>query len=852
MRLGTRATISTLALVVVAIFLGAPFMNPAAAQSDESMGTVVPGEAYEAGGLHKLLYGSQYRDLWTTPIEVPYLDLQATGGGLTPTGTGGGKQTIALRFVGADGKPYTFRSLDKSPEETLPPDLRDSYIATLAQDQISSSHPTAPLIVDPMLTAVGVLRADTRIVMLPDDPALGEYREQFAGRVGTFEEWPNEGEDGAAGFAGATDVVSTDELWENFLADPRSRAEVKEFLTARFVDLLIGDWDRHRGQWRWANVGSGDPPAYRPIPEDRDQAFAKYDGILLHYARLVAPQLTKFGKNFDSMLGMTWNGRDLDRWLLPRVTKAEWDSIALSVQSRITDEVIEDGLSRLPRAHYDLVAEELTRDLRERRDKLPEIAGKYYRHILSEVDLQASDQSDRIEVERLDDGYLLVRMYGSDSDTPYLDRRFDPGETNDVRIYLHGGDDQVRVTGDGSPRIKLRVISGNGTDSVDDATGNPRTAVYDHRPESGTTTNSGDVDRKSYPSAPNSPALTDQRDWGSRSFGIQRGFWAPDLDLVIAYDYVHQKHAFRKDPYGVQHSIGAAFSTGEVSGRLQYQGELHNENSRIFTGLTLLASGIENVRFFGAGNETQNIDDSNFFRTDQNVILVEPTFNFPLWRQSMAKLLVVGKYYSTEDDDSTFLTTTRPYGFGDFAFFGVGTEIVWDTRDAEAAATKGVLVKVGGSAYPEALDLELGSFGKAHASAAGLVSAGERLTFALRASGEKIWGDAPFMELAYVGGRNTVRGFNEDRFAGTGSAYANFEIRLRLIRYNLLVPGLAGIHFITDTGRVFLDGEDSDVWHTGVGGGIWVAPRDRRNTFSASLVNSTEGLRFYFSAGFGF
>jgi hypothetical protein len=35
--------------------------------------------------------------------------------------------------------------------------------------------------------------------------------------------------------------------------------------------MLIGDWDRHYDQWRWAEYKKGQV-IYRPIPRDRDQA----------------------------------------------------------------------------------------------------------------------------------------------------------------------------------------------------------------------------------------------------------------------------------------------------------------------------------------------------------------------------------------------------------------------------------------------------------------------------------------------------------------------------------------------------------------------------------------------------
>ena len=65
--------------------------------------TVVPRAGYKAGGLHRMFFGDHYRQLWTTAIRVPVLNLARFAGGLKPTQRGGGQQTKSLRLQGADG-----------------------------------------------------------------------------------------------------------------------------------------------------------------------------------------------------------------------------------------------------------------------------------------------------------------------------------------------------------------------------------------------------------------------------------------------------------------------------------------------------------------------------------------------------------------------------------------------------------------------------------------------------------------------------------------------------------------------------------------------------------------------------
>ena len=146
--------------------------QPRTASVQDSV-TVVPGERYAAGSLHRLLFGSDYRSVWTTPLRVELLDLETFEGGVTPIRRGGGMQTASLRFATQDGRQFQFRSIDKDPSAIIPEELRETLVADIVQDQISSAHPVGALVVSPILDAVGVLHAEPHLVVLPDEPALG-------------------------------------------------------------------------------------------------------------------------------------------------------------------------------------------------------------------------------------------------------------------------------------------------------------------------------------------------------------------------------------------------------------------------------------------------------------------------------------------------------------------------------------------------------------------------------------------------------------------------------------------------------------------------------------------------------
>jgi hypothetical protein len=212
-------------------------------------------------------------------VQVPLLDLASYAGGLTPEELGGGLQTRSLKLKSADGHEFAFRPVDKDPSEALAPAYRGTVVDRLVQDATSAANPAAPMIAAALLDAVGVLNAKPQLFVMADQDGLGEFRDAFNGTLGYLEERPEKG------FAGSSDVVEWDELLEHLAKDPSHRVDAEEFLRARLVDHLLGDWDRHRDQWRWAGFKGGRGTLWRPIPRDRDQALVRYDGALLDIAR---------------------------------------------------------------------------------------------------------------------------------------------------------------------------------------------------------------------------------------------------------------------------------------------------------------------------------------------------------------------------------------------------------------------------------------------------------------------------------------------------------------------------------------------------------------------------------------
>ena len=99
---------------------------------------------------------------------------------------------------------------------------------------------------------------------------------------------------------------------------------------------------------------------------------------------------------------------------------------------------------------------------------LPAAAASYYRTLFTVADVHATDANDRLQLRREPDGSVRVTLAAGDA-PPYLDRRFDPADTREVRVHLHGGDDLAVVRGAAPGGPLVTIIGGNGTNTLVDS-----------------------------------------------------------------------------------------------------------------------------------------------------------------------------------------------------------------------------------------------------------------------------------------------------------------------------------------------------------------------------------------------
>ncbi len=588
--------------------------------------------------------------------------------------------------------------------------------------------------------------------------------------------------------------------------------------------------------------------------------------------------MSSFGADFPGISNLVWEGKDVDQRILVALDKTEWDSLTRSVVAVLTDSLIEDAGALLPADDR----ESFESDLKSRRAKLHRASESYYEFLSGHVDIRASGKAERAEIRRLDDHLVAVELYRIGDTTagmehrPLFRRVFEDAHTDDIRVFLQGGDDEAVVEGDVDQSISVRVVGGDGEDRLVDHSivrGEPRsptaqpasaseeekTRFYDSDP--GTTFETGPgtrVDRDD--TEPFSYGVQDAsfavRDWG---WAWKYEPWVglnSDDGFSVGSGVVLYKYGFRADPYVYRMQLRGQFMSGPQKFRGQYAGDFLEllKGTHVFVNLSVSQRDIDN--YYGLGNETvrdPQVDDSGGYEVEKKKLLFRSLVEVAAFRKAKILLGTSVKNVYTKGAGNVVLDTASVSGEGSVWMWSADLEVYMETRDHPLMPTRGVVLHLQGSYDPGVFD-HTEPFGRARAETRAYVARTVVLpaTLALRVAGEKVWGRYPFYEGATIGGAWTVRGFDRQRFTGDASVIGNAELRLLLARPRFPAYGVMGISLSADMGRVYVAGEDSQRWHSSVGAGVWSSFIKPAYTFSVSVARSVEKTTIQTFVGFMF
>lgn len=830
-------------------------------------------EDTEKSGSYTKLWGDHYRYVYGTNIKVPVLTLDTLMGGVTIDRKGGGHQTRSLRLrVNKNDKNYALRAVKKSAVQFLQSvvfkdnfvqeEFRDTFTEDVILDFYTSSHPYASLAIGGLADAIDVYHTNPKLVWMPKHPALGKYNETYGDELYIIEERPDDGFLDVASFGTPDKIESTSDVLEHLRKDEEYRINEDAFIKARLFDMLLGDWDRHADQWRWARFDANGIKEYKPIPRDRDQVFSNYDGRLLDFTRALIPPARQFQEYDGTLDDIKWiniAGSKLDHALLPNATRENWLAQATYVQENLTDEAIDNAFLAFPKEVQDSVLEDIKQKLKERRGNLVNIATRYYDHLSKLVIIKGTDKDDHFEITREAEGtrVQVSRIKNGGVQKPYIDRLIRPSETKELWIYGLDDDDTFRVSGKGKKPIFTRIIGGqnNDTYTIDDGR---KIKIYDHKTKPNTIVKRGGAHIKKSNIYSHNTYDFNKTITKVNSVLPSIGF-NPDDGIVLGLQDTYTVKGFKNDPFHRKHVFKAGYFFATSGFDLSYHGEFANSLGEwnLKVGARFTSENFA-LNFFGFGNETENFDDDldlDFNRVKTGITEAHLGVVKDNGYGSRLAFSTKIERVEIEDTEGRFITEgfmpNRPDFFDAQKFIGVEGMYEYSSFDNPANPTRGMDF---GLIIGSKLNLDnsdriygyivptLGFYNS--------LSRNRKLVLKTKVQGQFNIGDSfEFYQGAILGARNGLRGFRNERFTGESALAGSADLRYSFNQFKTgLLPIQIGVFGGGDLGRVWLDGEISDTWHTSIGGGFWVNAVDMiSGQFGA--FNSDDGLRINF--GFG-
>ena len=809
---------------------------------------VAAGPEYRVAGplawLDRWLFGARYRALWSDTLRLTVLDLRRVG-----TLHALGADTLAavtqLRFADSSNAHYTFRLTNPRLSPILPSNLRTAEVVGPLQDLVSGLHPGAPFVTAPLARAVGLAQASPTFAIFPYDTALGQYLAAFGGQLGYLRR----------DSIGDTDnTLSTATLLARLDSGGAPPVDERAFLLARLFDVYVGQSRFAPSAQQWH--AQDDSLRWEPIPLGNDLAFARFDGLLARLARVAMPTLTVFDAHYAGGLGESRYQLNIDKRFLGGLAWPAWDSLAHAMRAELTDSMIVAAVNALPTPWHAQSGARLVRALEIRRDQLPAAARSLYLMVSKRADVYVPDDADSVVVERTADGALDVFV------SPGFRRRFVPKETKEVRLFLGRRQTIVLVRGAARRGPSLRVITGSGGATVTDssAAGAPRVTINDSAGaavlETAASRTAPDVSYSAFERPPIAPAS------GSPVRPTDGARYSPlvwfdlfgNLGLLVGGGVERTGYDDDYTPYHTRQSlrIGYAFAPRQYA--VQYHGDFRFRSGSLRLYVDADRTGFALLRFYGLGNNTLDTAvNLRFYTSSQVETRLAPSL---AWHLASGDTLAAGVEYkrvTTDTSANNFINHDRPFGWPTFQELGIQLAYLHDTRDSPVAPRRGVLLTATGKYFPGLLDAN-GAFG----GIGGTVSTywspfdGGGLTIAARAGGQKIWGPYPAFEAAFIGGESTVAGLPPQRYAGDASTFGNLEARVRLITLPFVLRWDFGVSGIVDAGRVYVSGEQSSTWHTGIGGGVWALLPARTFGLILDVVTSEGHVTVYGGTRFAY
>jgi len=837
-------------------------------EEGEKKATIYEASATQKGKFYKRLWGEHYRDAYGTEVTAPVANLETLYGGLKPIKRGGGNQSVSLRLKDKEGKQWVMRALKKNAiqflqinayqQKYIKEDLKGTFLESFIEDVYTTTHPYASFILPTLSKAIDVYHTKPKLFYVPKQNGLGMYNEEYGDALYMIEEHVGDTQNAQKHFGDSDDIISSLDLFEKLHKSPKHQVDEKAFIRARLFDMILGDWDRHQDQWRWSKFEGKKEHLYKPIPRDRDQVFANYDGALLRVITRLLPTLRKMQTYKQEIRDLKWhntNGRPVDMKLLKTLTIEDWLVEAKFIRENLSDEVIENAFSQFPSEVQNEKITNAKKVLKFRRNEVEKIAAAYYKILAKSVILTASDKDDNIVITRLDKGETKIQFYYKEKLN--FERIYNKNETKEIWLYALDGEDVVDVNGGSDSYIKLKIIGGQNNDTFRVENGKGIT-IYDYKSKKNDVTNAKKAKVRLL-----DDYETNTYDYYKRKevvnqllpvFGINK-----DDGMFVGANKTMTFKNLRQAPFSHKHNIKANYFIANNGFDLGYSGEYGNifNKMNIQFGIHYTSPNYA-TNFFGVGNETENLEET-----------YDLAFNRVKLAQFKTSLGIVKNgrqgsklsWLATFESNRVENTSDRYIGLvsaGTTVFERknfMGSEISYQFKNYNDPAypTLGMDFQLKASWKLNAEDTKQ-SFGYVKPSFSFIhkLTKNERLILANKTKAHIMFSKHfEFYQGATLGANDGLRGYRFQRFTGNTSLYNSMDVRYNLRKLKSgFAPMNIGFYTGFDIGRIWLQDESSKKWHNSYGGGLWLKVAEMA-TANLGVFSSSEDTRISFGLGFG-
>ncbi|WP_366941003.1 metallophosphoesterase [uncultured Polaribacter sp.] len=834
--------------------------------------------------IFNLLWGKRFRKYFGKKIIAKTVNLDTLYGGLKPIRKGGGNQSKSLRLVDKNGREYVMRALRKNAvqylqavafkEQYIEGQFSKTFTEDLLLDIFTGSHPYAPFTIEKLAEAIDVYHTKPILFYVPKQKSLQQYNANFGDELYMIEERTANNHGDKKHFGYANKIISTDDLRKKLNKDEKYILDEPAYIRARLFDMLIGDWDRHQDQWRWAEFKEKNNIIYRPVPRDRDQAFSIFsDGLLLNLVTNIIPALKgmrSYKEDLKKPKNFNLSGYPLDMRFIRKSNKKVWDEQVNLIQTKITDKVIEEAFAKFPDEVNDETILDIKQKLKGRRQHLQEISDKYFNYINAFQVITGTNKDDYFEIERFKNNDTKItgyRIKKGEKAGIFIQRTYNANITKEIWLYGLDDDDVFVANGEnGKNPIKLRIIGGLNNDVYEINTPK-KIKVYDQKSKPNTfkTTHiykklTDNYNTNTY----NYKKLKNQTNLITPVIGYN-----PDDGIKLGIKNTNLLNNFERNPFTKLHRLEGAYFFATNGYELKYNGEFANIINRFNLGIKAqFNSPNYATNFFGYGNNSNNPEAKDVQNRDFNRVKIRQLKlgSYLRWQGDLGAIFTIGanfKSFNVERTANRFLESQFAAGnriFKQQNFFNAETSYTYKHADNLAFPTLGISFKalLGHTSNLE----ENRNFSYAN-TALGITHKlipNGNLVFASKVDGYFIFGNKfEFYQSANIGANNGLRGFRNERFAGKNSFYHTTDIRYNMSSLKTaILPINLGIFGGFDYGSVWgipdILGAPpivSTKLNTSYGGGFFI---NAANILTGNLgvFNSTDGVRINFTLGFNF